>query len=90
MKVDLSSARTAIVAEPLTAVALAFAAGACLALVEPRGRTRRVITSTLGAIALAALREAAGRGIAAEARSWIDARIRPAPGAAMGTATPPS
>jgi len=72
---DLSAVRAAISAEPWTVVGIAFAAGACLALVEPRGRLARAIASTVGALVFAGFREAAWRRVAAEARSWIDARI---------------
>jgi hypothetical protein len=72
---DLSAVRAAISADPWTSVGIAFIAGACLALVEPRGRLARAIASTVGAVALAALREAAWRRIAPDARSWIDARM---------------
>jgi hypothetical protein len=75
--VDISGVRGAIVADPWGSVALAFAAGACLALIEPRGPIARAITGTLGAMALTVLRESATRRFAAEARSWIDARTRP-------------
>jgi hypothetical protein len=81
---DLSTVRAAIAADPWISAAIAFAAGACIALVEPRGRLARAITSAVGAMALAALREATMQRVASEARSWIDAR-RP-PGAKPATA----
>lgn len=79
MKADfeLPAIRAAIAADPWTSAAIAFVAGACIALVEPRGRLARTITSTVGALALAALREAAVRRLATQARSWIDVRIAP-------------
>ena len=58
---DLPTIRAAISADPWSSVGIAFATGACLALVEPRGRLARAIASTVGAVALAALREAAWR-----------------------------
>ena len=58
---DLSAIRAAIAADPWTSAAVAFAAGACIALVEPRGRLARAIASTVGAVVLATLREAAVR-----------------------------
>jgi hypothetical protein len=72
---DLPAVRAAISAEPWTSVAIAFVTGACLAVVQPRGRLARAIASTAGAIALAAVREAARERVAVEARSWIDARF---------------
>lgn len=75
--VDIAAVRAAITADPWSSVALAFAAGACLALIEPRGTVARAITSTLGALALAALRESATRRFAAEARAWVAARTPP-------------
>ena len=72
---DLPAVRAAISADPWTSVAIAFATGACLALIQPRGRLARTIASTAGAIAMAALREAVGQRVAVEARSWIDARF---------------
>lgn len=56
-------------------MAIALVTGACLALVEPRGPLARTIASTAGAIALATLREAVRQRVAAEARSWLDARV---------------
>lgn len=73
---DISGLRTAIAADPWGSVALAFAAGACLALIEPRSRAARALASTVGAIALAALRESVTQRFAAEARSWVDERTR--------------
>lgn len=81
---DLPAIRAAIAADPWTSAAIAFVAGACIALMEPRGRLARAITSTVGALALAALREAAVRRLTTEARSWIDVRI--APGVKQATA----
>ncbi|HEY0993960.1 MAG TPA: hypothetical protein VGD80_43185 [Kofleriaceae bacterium] len=75
--VDLSAIRAAISAEPWTAVGIALAAGASLALIEPRGRFARAIASAVGTVALAALREAAWRRIAPEARSWMATYAKP-------------
>lgn len=86
--VDLPALRAAIAAEPWTSLAIAFAAGACLALVEPRGRVARTITSIVGTTALAALREVAMRRVAAGARSWIDARGIAVTPAAAGSPGP--
>ena len=74
--IDPVAVRAAISSDPWTSVAYAFAAGACLAILEPRGRVARTIASTAGAIALAALREAVRQRIASQARSWIDDRVR--------------
>lgn len=76
---DLSAVRAAISADPWTSVAIAFVTGACLAVVQPRGRLARTIASTAGAIALATLREAVRQRAAVEARSWIDARFPACP-----------
>jgi len=71
---DLPAVRAAISADPWTSVAMAFAVGAYVALIEPRGRLARAIASTVGAVTLAALREAGLRRLATEARSWMAAR----------------
>lgn len=74
--VDLSAIRAAIAAEPWSSLGIAFLAGACLALLEPRSKVARTIATTAGTIALAALREAARERVST-ARSWIDARVAP-------------
>lgn len=88
--VDLHAVRTAIAADPWPSLGLAFVAGACLALIEPRGRLARAVTSTLGTIAFAALRDVARQRITGEARSWIDSRIRPAAHDAAAVSRPAS
>lgn len=76
VNLDNAALRNVVVLHPWSSVALALAAGGWLALVEPRGTGRRILTSLLGSVVLAALRERAARDLATQARSWIDARTR--------------
>jgi hypothetical protein len=72
-KLDLGAT---VAADPWGSVGVAFAAGACLALVEPRSRLGRALASTLGAIVLAAVRQAVVTRIA---KSWTDQSERITP-----------
>ena len=68
----------AVVAHPWVAVAVAFAAGAGIALGERSRRSLvRATSLALGSALAAALREGATRGLAKHARSWLDERDRP-------------
>jgi len=70
--------KKAVIAHPWTAVALAFAAGAGIALGERSRRSLvRATSLVLGSAFAAALREGAMRGLAKHARSWLDERDRP-------------
>ena len=60
---------------PWTSVALAFGAGAALALGEPRA-SRRAIAAIAGGVTLAVLRDIATRHVIGYARSWLDKRVR--------------
>ena len=60
MRADVSALRGEIVARPWTAIAIAFAVGACAA-VERSGVVRRAVLSSLGAALLEALRDRTGR-----------------------------
>ena len=74
--------KKAVIAHPWAAVALAFAAGAGIALGERSQRSLvRATSLALGGALAAALREVAARGLAKQARSWLDARERPYAGA---------
>lgn len=55
----LPALKAAIIARPWTGVAIACAAGAGLALVDPRGRLMRAATSALGGFLVAIVREIA-------------------------------
>ena len=72
----------AVVAHPWVAVAVAFAAGAGIALGERSRRSLvRATSLALGSPLAAALRQAATRGLANQARSWLDERDRAYAGA---------
>jgi hypothetical protein len=75
-QIDTPALRAAIAARPWSSLACAFAAGGLLAYATPRRPIARAAASMLGAIALAALRDSVTRGLATQARSWIDERVR--------------